>query len=102
MSDFGRTHARNSDPETSKAAAESMSEAAAKQATVIRNVLLEHGRLHAEGIAGHCQLDRVQIGRRMSDLERVGWASRTGEKGKLSTGRSGELWEATAIRRVEG
>jgi len=56
-------------------------------------VLKEFGPQTADGASQYCELDRVQIGRRLADLERLGWAKPTGDKRKISTGRSARVWE---------
>ncbi len=91
--DFERTHARATDPETSHQAARSVVGVAEAQCAEIRAVLEKHGPQTAESAADHCSLDKVQIGRRFSDLHAAGWIRRNGEKRKIKTGRKACVWE---------
>lgn len=73
---------RGTDPATSKEAATKI----VKSGTVkshcakIRACLVEHGRMTPAEIAAKLKMRRSSVFRRMSDLKRDGFASRTGEK----------------------
>lgn len=87
---FERTHARASDPSTSKEAARSMLASVEHQKKAIYWALLRAGGpITAEEIATRCSgLDKVQVGRRMSDLIDDGLVVEVDRKGKTKAGRA--------------
>jgi hypothetical protein len=88
-------HARTSDPETSHAAAASLSD----KHTMLRTLLLTfaaHHSLTAEqacALAGYSPADGAW--KRVSDLTRLGWVSPTGDATEGSSGRRQRLLEIT-------
>ena len=85
-----RKAVRTDDVSTSKAAAASMSEAAQAQYELILGALREAGRpMAGEEISDWIneKLDRVQIMRRMNELERHNFVARTDERHVNRTGR---------------
>lgn len=90
---FAIQHARVTDPVTSKQAAKSMAEAAAHQKNEIYWSMVRAGiPLTAEQIAARCGLDKVQCGRRMSDLERDGRVVVVDDDGVTATGRKAQRY----------
>jgi hypothetical protein len=74
--------ARRTDPATSKEAAAKIVKSGALKShcAKIRACLVEHGRMTPSEIAAKLKMRRSSVFRRMSDLKRDGFASRTGEK----------------------
>lgn len=74
--------ARRTDPATSKEAAAKVVKSGALKShcAKIRACLVEHGRMTPSEIASKLKMRRSSVFRRMSDLKRDGFASRTGEK----------------------
>lgn len=74
--------ARITDPATSKEAAAKIVKSGALKShcAKIRACLVEHGRMTPSEIASKLKMRRSSVFRRMSDLKRDGFASRTGEK----------------------
>ena len=62
--------ARNTDPLTSWAAADSAKALAAQHATIIIQALCKYGAMGKDGIAQITELDGNQVARRLSELER--------------------------------
>lgn len=87
---FSRRHARASDPSTSKAAAREILASAEHQKKAIYWALLRAGSpLTAEEIAIRCSgMDKVQVGRRMSDLIDDGLVVEVDRNGKTKAGRA--------------
>lgn len=108
--DFARTHARRSDPQTSRQAAGSMLEGAKRQRETIYWSLLRAGvPLNYDEIAMRSGLEPVQVGRRlkeMADPDKDGRVERLEETRPTRTGRPAQLyrlratWEATKTGRV--
>lgn len=98
---FERTHARVQDPQTSKEAARSMAATAEDQKRAIYWTLLRAGiPLTAEQIADQIEgLDKVQVGRRMSDLVRDGHVEPADQNGTTGTGRRATRYR---LRRTGG
>ena len=92
--EFVRTHSRTDSTTTSTIAAKLAESTAAKHCKTIRQVLLNHGPLTAEQIAERCELDKHQVGRRMSDLRTLRWADRDGTTRMLKTGRPAHVYRA--------
>jgi len=72
------SHARRTDPETSKIAA-AMVNASALEA-IVWNALLKHGRMNTRTIGDVTDLPRDSVSPRMRPLERRGAVSDTGER----------------------
>lgn len=77
------THARTSDPHTSHKAARAAAGTAQAHCDTIADKLEEHPLvgLTASEIAEHTTIDKVQVGRRISDLIRQGRAHRQASPG---------------------
>lgn len=90
----GLPAARNSDPQTSHAAAESARDMALQHYDMIVTVLRVHGPAGKDGIARRTGLTGVAVARRMSELERLGRARTTGNLVESNSGRSEREWEA--------
>ena len=84
--------ARQSDPATSHAAAESMQGEASEHHELILAVLNDHEGLTATEIGCRCKLSSVQVARRMKELERLGLAETTGETRRTQSGRMARVW----------
>lgn len=98
--DFERTHARRSDPETSKAAARSMLEGARAHREAIYWALLRAGiPLNYCEIAKRSGLEPVQVNRRLKEMADPGKDGRvepTGETRATRTGRPAQLYRLRA------
>lgn len=96
--DFSRTHARSSDPVTSKRAAGRVASAASAQRERIYWELLSADRpLTAHDLATLTGLTQVQCCRRLPDLERKGRAEPTGETRPGPTGYPERLWRLRKV-----
>ena len=96
--DFTRTHARRTDPVTSKKAAASMLHGAEAQRRAVHMALLMAGRpVTAEEIGVRCGLDMVQVCRRLPELERDGVAEPTGETRPTRSGRAARCWRLREV-----
>lgn len=84
--------ARTTDPETSHAAARSMTGTASEHRERILGVLEVHGDLTSEQIGEHCGMSSVQVCRRMKELERLGLAEPTSEQRRTQSGRMARVW----------
>lgn len=84
--------ARNEDPVTSHQAAMSMTESASKHAMMILDALYKNGDMSPTGIAEYLGLDRAQVFRRMSELERRGFVYPTGRTLRSPSGRGEREW----------
>ena len=84
--------ARHEDPATSYQAAASMTETASKHAMMIVDALYKNGDMSSTGIAKYLGLERAQVFRRMSELERRGFVYLTGRTIKSPSGRSEREW----------
>lgn len=80
--------ARASDPETSKAAARQCKALRADHHQKIVAALRRLTTANADEIAQYCDLDRVQVGRRLNELERAGLVRKTGETRPTASGRA--------------
>lgn len=87
------SHARCSDPETSKDAAARVREFAAGQCADILAVLRERGRLGAEQIAAYLRIDAYAVRKRLADLEHAGLARPLTLHRMTASGRKERLWE---------
>ena len=88
------SHARCSDPETSKDAAARVREFAAGQCADILAVLRERGRLGAEQIAAYLRIDAYAVRKRLADLEHAGLARPLTMHRMTASGRKERFWEA--------
>lgn len=86
------SHARHSDPETSKEAAARVREFAAGQCAAILAVLRERGPLGAEQIAAYLRIDAYAVRKRLADLEHAGWAKPLVLHRLTVSGRKERLW----------
>lgn len=91
--DFATTHTRRTDPSTSRRAAESMVVGSEAQRQAVYWALLQAGRpLTADEIAKRCGLDKVQVCRRLPELERDSLAEPTDETRPTPSGRPSRCW----------
>jgi len=86
--------ARSSDPITSHEAADAAKDLAFRHFSIIVDCLKAHGSLGKDGIARHTNLDRNQISRRLSELEKINLIELTGRTVKSSSGRNEREWRA--------
>jgi len=89
------SHARRSDPETSKDAAARVREFAAGQCADILAVLRERGRLGAEQIAAYLRIDAYAVRKRLADLEHAGLARPLPLHRMTASGRKERLWDGS-------
>ncbi len=93
-------HARTTDPVTSHLAAESMQTAATEHERIILEVLRSSVfALTAWGIAARCELDYVQVGKRLGKLRED---RRIRKSGQRYPNPSGRLADAYVLARGEG
>lgn len=78
--DFSRTHARNSDPDTSHAAATKAPTLATVHRAMILRILRRYGGMTAAEIASRTPLDTHQINRRTGELIQEGVVVDTGQR----------------------
>lgn len=88
------THARRSDPETSKDAASRVREFAAGQCAEILTMLHKYGPLSPEQIAAKLAIDKVAVCRRLPDLQKASKARPTGLTVATIAGRRQRVWQA--------
>jgi predicted ArsR family transcriptional regulator len=88
------SHARRSDPATSKEAAGRVKEFAGGQCGEILAVLRDRGRLGAEQIAAWVKMDSYMVRKRLADLEHAGLAMPTDTTRTTASGRRERIWEA--------
>ena len=91
------TLARKSDPSTSHAAAARVGEFRKMQHDTILRVLRHRGQLTAFDIAAFCALDAHEIGKRLSEMERVGLIRVVLNEGRIvmrlaPSGRQARVW----------
>jgi predicted ArsR family transcriptional regulator len=84
-------HARNTDPETSHAAAARIEPSGARHRARIMAVL-ERGPGTFEEIALRAELRDSQVWRRLPDLQKLGFAEPTGEERPGASGRFQRVW----------
>ena len=89
--------ARNTDPSTSHEAADAARDLALHHATLILATLRTYGAASPTGIARRLGLDRAQVFRRMSDLEKQGRAYPTGMLIKSPSNRNEREWAAVVV-----
>lgn len=85
--------ARNTDPATSWAAADSAKALAAQHATIIIAALCKYGPQGKDGIATITGLDGNQVARRLSELERNHEILLTGRNVQSKSGRAEREWK---------
>jgi len=85
--------ARNTDPATSWAAADSAKSLAAQHATIIIQALTKYGAMGKDGIATITGLDGNQVARRLSELERNHEILLTGRNVQSKSGRAEREWK---------
>lgn len=89
-----RTHARRSDPATSKAAAAAAGELAKSHAEAIMACLKQYGYLTAEEIGDRTGLSMVQVARRLPDLEHLQLAEPIDRVKLTRSRRPARMWRA--------
>jgi CRP-like cAMP-binding protein len=92
--DFTRTHVRTTDPVTSHAAAAQAESLSSKHCKTILGVLTQRG-MTTEQISNYCDLDYIQVARRMTDLKRKGLVVDSGLVIENARGRNAIVWEMT-------
>ena len=85
--------ARNTDPVTSWAAADSAKALAAQHSTIIIQALCKYGAMGKDGIATITGLDGNQVARRLSELERNHEILLTGRNVQSKSGRAEREWK---------
>lgn len=96
---FERTHARRSDPETSRQAARSMAALAETQRETVYYSLLRYGLpLTADEIAVREHMTIEQVCRRLADLQRLGRAEPTEDTRATRSGRAARCWRLREVR----
>ncbi len=85
--------ARNTDPSTSWAAADSAKTLAAQHATIIIAALCKYGAMGKDGIAQITGLDGNQVARRLSELQRNHEILLTGRNVQSKSGRAEREWK---------
>ena len=93
-----KLHVRTNDPVTSHMASEEAGQLARQHCSQIKKVLddVYPDGLNFEEISNKAGFSQnTQASRRMIDLERKGWAERTGQTSPTSSGRPAQVWKAT-------
>lgn len=93
-----KLHVRKADPITSQMASEEAGQLARQHCSQIKKVLDKAypNGLNFEEISNRAGFSQsTQASRRMVDLERKGWAERTGQTSPTSSGRPAQVWRAT-------
>lgn len=88
------THARRTDPETSKQAAARVREFASGQCAENLALLRKYGPMSPEQIAAHMNIDAYSVRKRTADLEKSGKARPNGMTVPTVSGRRQRVWEA--------
>lgn len=88
------SHARQSDPETSREAASRVREFAAGQCAQILYLLRKYGPQSPEQLAAHMAIDAYSVRKRTADLEKAGAARPNGMTVPTVSGRRQRIWEA--------
>ena len=84
---------RNTDPLTSFEAADSIENIVDKHYQIILDCLSKHGPLGKDGIANKTTLIGYQVGKRLTELERMNLIEQTGKNVKSTSGRSEREWK---------
>ena len=96
---FSTTHARRSDPKTSKAAASSMAHTASAQADILYWSMVRAGRgLTADELAMREKMTIEQVCRRLADLQKKGRAEPTEDTRTTRSGRAARVWRVVMER----
>ena len=83
--------ARSADPITSFEAAKSIK--VEDHVVIIYECLKRYGPLGKDGISNNTNLDPNQVARRLSEMEKLGFITLTGNKVKSNTGRNEREWQ---------
>ena len=86
--------ARNTDPDTSHQAAESMADEAESQRRRILACLRYYGAMTADALDEVLELRLTSAGRRLPELEEADLVTLTGGKALTRSGRQARLWRA--------
>jgi predicted HTH transcriptional regulator len=86
--------ARNTDPDTSKYAAESAATRAKRHKRITLTAIIENGPSTSEEIAAMTSLTHAQAWRRVSDLKNDGKIFDTGVRRRNHSGRMAIVWAA--------
>ena len=97
---FTTTHAHRHDPDTSVQAARGAQGLAERHNPIIATVLLFYGPLTSGEIADKCELNYLQVARRMSDLREDGKVLDSGERRRSPGGRKAAVWKLAPEPRV--
>ena len=89
---FAPTHAHTTDPDTSHHAARQAIGLATRHKRAIWSVLLFWGPLTSNEIASHCELDYLQVARRINDLKTDHKVVDTGQRRASPGGRKACVW----------
>ncbi len=89
------THAHTLDPDTSHDAARQAQGLAARHQGIIWTILLFHGPLTSQQIADRCELDYMQVVRRMKDLCEADKVEDSGIRRDNPSGRPAAVWAIT-------
>ena len=89
---FAQSHAHRHDPDTSHQSARQAIGLATRHKRAIWSVLLFWGPLTSNEIASHCELDYLQVARRINDLKRDNKVKDTGERRASPGGRRAAVW----------
>ena len=92
---FAHTHAHAHDPDTSHDAARQAKGLATRHKVIIHWALLDWGPMTSNEIASHCELDYLQVARRINDLKRDGKVEDTGLRRASPGGRKAAVWAVT-------
>lgn len=90
--DFGKTHARKDDVDTSKIASRLAEPNAVRHKGIVLKVLKERGPMTSQEIAKATGLNYYQCARRVPDLRNDGLVVDTGMRRKNGSGRSATVW----------
>ncbi len=89
---FTKTHTHRGDPETSRSAAHAAKSLVDSHKATIVGVLWQHGPQAVEEVAAHCDLESLQVTRRMSDLKNDGRVRDSGLRHENANGRQAVRW----------
>jgi predicted ArsR family transcriptional regulator len=96
---FSTTHARATDPVTSKSAARSMAQTAAAQADILYWSMVRSGQaLTADELAMREKMTIEQVCRRLADLQKQGRAEPTADTRTTRSGRSARVWRVVLAK----
>ncbi len=92
---FAHTHAHRHDPDTSHDAARQAQGLTARHQQTIWTILLFHGPLTSREISDRCELDYMQVVRRMKDLCEADKVEDSGIRQANPSGRPAAVWRIT-------